>query len=123
MRISSKTRIALQTVVKLVRENKVLTSFDVAKELGITEMYPQQILPKLAKAKVIQAIKGPNGGYKALPYTKDVNIGTISKIVELPQKNSSYLISENRLLVDSLLEQKEKLFLSTKVSEVINGTY
>lgn len=65
MRLTTKTRYALRALVELARqaEEKPLSLAVIARRQHVKPKYLEQILFRLRRAKLIEGIKGPGGGF------------------------------------------------------------
>lgn len=63
---------------------KALQSKDIARTQFIPQMYVEQLLNKLKKAKLVKAIRGPGGGYFLTRPPKSIKIGEIIEATEGP---------------------------------------
>jgi Rrf2 family protein len=67
MRISAKGRYALASVTEIARrtgEGENISVFHIAKALGISKIYLEQVLVQLKKGGVILSVKGSKGGHQ-----------------------------------------------------------
>ena len=92
MKISTKGTYALRimTDIALVGENNV-TVASLAKQTNISEKYLEQIIGKLAKAKLLSSQRGSNGGYKLAKPAKDISVKQILQATEGDFKSVSCL--------------------------------
>ncbi|MDR2047062.1 MAG: Rrf2 family transcriptional regulator [Clostridiales bacterium] len=64
MRISTKGRYGVAVMASLAeRAGQQQTAVDVAKKLGISKIYLEQVLSLLKNAGLVQSVKGSQGGY------------------------------------------------------------
>ena len=72
MKISAKGRYALASAVEIARQTyfseEFMSSVSVAKTLGISKIFLEQVMANLKKAGIVVSAKGAGGGYRiALP--------------------------------------------------------
>ena len=71
MRISSKGRYALASVVSMAQQyhnRDYITIISISEELGISKIYLEQVFSLLKKSGIVRSAKGSQGGYQlALP--------------------------------------------------------
>jgi len=71
MRISAKARYGFAALIEIARASKhgdVISAQRISEKLGISKVFLDQVAASLKKAGIIQATKGPKGGYRlALP--------------------------------------------------------
>ena len=64
MKVSSKTRYALGILILLSQnDTKPMALSEMAKQLGISKLYLEQVIAALKSHQMVQSIKGPQGGY------------------------------------------------------------
>jgi Rrf2 family protein len=64
MRVSTKGRYGLAVMLCLAeKQGQNLTAVDIAKKLGISKIYLEQVLALLKNAQLVQSLKGSQGGY------------------------------------------------------------
>jgi Rrf2 family protein len=64
MKVSSRTRYAIAVLILLFQNaQKPLPLSDIAKQLGLSKLYLEQVIATLKSHQLVQSIKGPNGGY------------------------------------------------------------
>ncbi len=83
--ISKSTEYALKTVVFLsqnLEEGKLFGKKALAEKLELPESYLAKVLQQLAKRNIIGSIKGPQGGFYALPETLNISLLDIVDVFE-----------------------------------------
>ena len=83
--ISKSTEYALKTVVFLAQnidEDKFFGKKTLAEKLELPESYLAKVLQQLVKKEIIGSIKGPQGGFYALPETLSVSLLDIIDVFE-----------------------------------------
>ena len=64
MRVTSRTRYALAVLVLLYQQTqKPLPLIEIAKQLGLSKLYLEQVIATLKSHQLVQSVKGPSGGY------------------------------------------------------------
>jgi Rrf2 family protein len=63
MRISTKGRHGVAVMICLAENPVHQTAVDIAKRLGISKIYLEQVLSLLKNAGLVQSVKGSQGGY------------------------------------------------------------
>ncbi|GAI14963.1 HTH-type transcriptional regulator IscR [subsurface metagenome] len=83
MKITTKTRYALRTLVDLANQpkGKVIPLIEIAKRQSVKPKYLEQIFLKLRQAKLIKSKKGPGGGYFISRAPDSIKISEIMKAV------------------------------------------
>lgn len=84
MKLSTKGRYALRFMVDLAQNGRdaPVSLKQVSDRQGISVKYLEQIVPKLVKAAMIQAIRGNNGGYILTRPAAEYTAGEIIRTVE-----------------------------------------
>lgn len=92
MKISTKGTYALRimTDIALAGENNVTVS-NLASTTNISEKYLEQIVGKLAKAKLLKSYRGTNGGYQLSKPPKEISLKQILQATEGSFKSVSCL--------------------------------
>lgn len=84
MKISTKGRYALRLMVDLAVYNtgSPISLKDIAKRQDISEKYLEQIISMLSKARLVQAIRGSQGGYLLRKTPEEYTVGEILRVTE-----------------------------------------
>ncbi len=99
MKISSKARYAIQSMLQLAMQvdNKPLTLADLTQQQNISSSYLEQLLASLRESKLVMGVRGPGGGYRIAADLADISIADILMAVHerhlTRPKKSSYGIS------------------------------
>ena len=86
MNLTTKGKYAVTAALDLAMQQKIADGFvkisDVAKRQDIPASYLEQIFSNLRKAGILDAARGPNGGFKLSKQRDKVMIGEIISAVE-----------------------------------------
>jgi len=83
MRISTKGKYGLQAIVNLAGHTKTPVLLKViAKEENLSIIYLETIFNLLKKAKIVDSVRGPNGGYKLTKSPEDTSVFEIIVALE-----------------------------------------
>lgn len=84
MRVSTKGRYALLTMIDLaVNDNgKPIPLKEIATRLCISVKYMEQIIALLTKGKLVNSVRGNNGGYFLAKSTMEYTAGDILRVAE-----------------------------------------
>lgn len=85
MRISTKSQYGLRAMVylaKVFKKNQVFPLREIAKKEDISFDYLEKIISKLAKAGLVKAKKGVQGGYFLTKKPSKIKIGEIITVLE-----------------------------------------
>ncbi len=84
MMLSTKGRYAVMAMVDLAHygaKDKAMALHEISSRQDITVNYLEQIFSKLKKHNLVEAIKGPGGGYILKRPAKDINIFSVVEAV------------------------------------------
>jgi len=84
MKLSTKGRYALRFMVDLAQNGRdsLVSLKQISDRQGISVKYLEQIVPKLVKAGLVQAVRGNNGGYILTRPASEYTAGEIIRTVE-----------------------------------------
>jgi Rrf2 family protein len=86
MKLSQASRYAIHALVFMGarKDNQPVASHIVARAQGIPERFLLKILKLLVAARVLQSIKGPNGGYRLARPAREVSLLEVIEAVDGP---------------------------------------
>ncbi len=82
MILGTKARYAVTAMVALANKNSTTTLAELAQAQDIPLPYLEQIFSKLKKAGLVEAARGPGGGYMLAGFPADMRIADIVDAVE-----------------------------------------
>ena len=84
MRLSTKARYALRAMVDLAAysEQTPVSRRDIADRQGISPHYLEQLFARLRDAGLIEAVRGPGGGYRLTRQADEITAGDVVRAVE-----------------------------------------
>jgi len=85
MRISSKGRYGLAAMIKVAQlgsGGEFVTVISIADKLGISKIYLEQVFSLLRRSKLVNSIKGSQGGYQLSRSTNNITAYDILQAVE-----------------------------------------
>jgi Rrf2 family protein len=84
MRLSTKGRYALRATVDLAAHSQrgPVSRREIADRQGISPHYLEQLFAKLRDAGLIEAVRGPGGGYRLARPADEITAGQVVKAVE-----------------------------------------
>ncbi len=84
MLVSTKGRYALRVMIELARSapEEYITLVSIASEQGISEKYLESIVSKLAKAGLIEGLRGKGGGYRLTRRPSEYTMRDILSVTE-----------------------------------------
>jgi len=79
MKISSKARYAIQSMIQLAMQvdSKPLTLADLTEAQGISSSYLEQLLASLRESGLVVGVRGPGGGYRVAADLSKISIADI----------------------------------------------
>jgi Rrf2 family protein len=97
MHLTSRTLYGIRTLVELASkpENPYRHGRDLAKKLGIPREYLNQILSQLRDGELINAKKGPHGGYRLARSAEEISLNEVVEILEKPAFLSTCTMPKN----------------------------
>ena len=105
MRISTKGRYGLATMIMLAKKGGNHTAIDVSNYLGISKIYMEQVFSLLKKAELVQSQKGSLGGYSLAKEASSITAYDILKATEsaLFEQTQISIASKNSTDIESIL--------------------
>ncbi len=85
MRISAKARYGLATMIYFATRHPYQGKFtvgEVSETLGISKIYLEQVFTQLRKAGIVQATKGPQGGYSLTRLPEEITAYQVLEATE-----------------------------------------
>jgi Rrf2 family cysteine metabolism transcriptional repressor len=84
MKLSTKARYTLRAMVDLAThyDQHPVPRKDIARRQGISPHYIEQLFTKVKQAGLIQAVRGPGGGYILAQSPEDIKVATVIEAVE-----------------------------------------
>ena len=79
MKISSKGRNAVKIMAEVAKTDDFVSINDISRRQGITIKYCERIISMLVKSKLLQSMRGANGGYKLAKKAEEISILEILK--------------------------------------------
>lgn len=85
MKMSSKARYGLYIAVELAKKyngSDVVNVTELSQSTGVTEKYLEQIIALMKRARIVDASRGVNGGYKLTDSPQNISVGRVLRAVE-----------------------------------------
>lgn len=97
LKLSTRSSYGVRAVFDLARNqgDKPVRLVEVAERQKIPRSYLQQIFVRLRKSGVVQAIRGPKGGFKLSRAPEEIKIGDVVRALEGEQKPILCTMPEN----------------------------
>jgi len=106
MKLTRASSYALHAVVYLAQQQteKPTASHHIARARGIPERFLLKLLKPLVSARLLDSVKGPNGGYKLLRKPADITLLEIIEAVDGPIRGQSPFANECNAALNNKLE-------------------
>lgn len=84
MKLSTRARYALRAMVDLAQhcDERPVSRRDIARRQDISPHYMEQLFAKLRDAGLIDAVRGPGGGYLLSQKPEEITVGTVIRAVD-----------------------------------------
>lgn len=85
MRISAKGRYALAAVISMAQQynnGELITVISISENLGISKIYLEQVFSLLKRGKIVNSIKGAQGGYQLIRMPGQITVLDVLSAVE-----------------------------------------
>ncbi len=85
MRISAKGRYALAAVISMAQQynnGEHITVISISEKLGISKIYLEQVFSLLKRGKIVNSIKGAQGGYQLIRKPGQITVLDVLSAVE-----------------------------------------
>jgi Rrf2 family protein len=121
--ISDAGSIALHAMVILAADQgRVATTSELASIIDVSEAHLSKILQRLARARLVESIRGPKGGYRITEKQKDITLLDIYEAIEGPLKATDCLLKKRvcdgrGCILGGLLK-----LVNMKMGEYLGGT-
>lgn len=127
LKISEATTIALHSMVFLsVNSDRMCCVKEIAGRFGISENHLSKVMQRLAKAGLVESIKGPHGGFKLAKSCNDITFLQIYEVIDGPLKTGCCLFGKqvcgsSKCIMGGLLQstsrQVREYFENKKLSD------
>ncbi len=86
MRLLASTDYALRLLMRLASgSERLMTSEDLAREIGVPRNHIQKIVQDLAEAGVVRTVRGARGGVALARPAEEIGLGTVVRTLESEQ--------------------------------------
>ena len=130
MKVSTKGRYGLKAIVDIAYsmqkpEGKCVSVKNIAERQGISENYLEQIMAPLKKARIVNSIRGANGGYYLAKPAEELTAGEVLRILEGPMVPVDCVIDGTNVCgqvdCDLCVMKHSWHMIAEKINEVIDG--
>ena len=82
MKLSSKSRYGLNAMYHLALIDDYVSLTELSKQTNVSQPYLEKVLGQLKKKKLIDTLRGVQGGYKLTKDPKEITIGEVLRALE-----------------------------------------
>jgi Rrf2 family protein len=82
MKLSSKSRYGLNAMYHLALVDDYVSLTELSKQTNVSQPYLEKVLGQLKKKKLIDTLRGVQGGYKLTKNPKEITIGEVLRALE-----------------------------------------
>src|SRR3954451_16775011 len=106
MKLTRAASYALHAVAFMAvqKHDRPVASHNIAQARGIPERFLLKVLKPLVSARVLESIKGPNGGYKLRREPADISMLEIIEAVDGPIRGQAPFAEEGNAALNNKLE-------------------
>ena len=131
MKLSRTLWYALQAIVYIAQQNKanpqsIIIGHKAAGVLKIPEGFLLRILVALSRARLLQSVKGPNGGYRLAQPPKAISLLNLIEAVEgpvngaiMPDAKPTPLSKKVEAVFDQTRDQVRRTLEKTKIADLM----
>lgn len=128
--INKETDIAIRVICYITKRNKKYTISELSKSLKLSYSFLRKILQVLARYKILNSIKGKNGGFQLIKSADSINIMDVVRIFQqgieflncIDSNGESCILIKDCKLRKKLLKMEKSLkikFSKTTLAEFI----
>lgn len=129
MKISAKGRYGLAAMIVLSRSyesSSPVTIISISEHLGISKIYLEQVFSLLKRSKLVNSIKGSQGGYQLSRHPREITAYEILSSIEISLIEKTGTVSEkmdqlNHVLARELFDQLDKNIFETLNAITLEG--
>jgi Rrf2 family protein len=129
MKLNRATVYALEALTYLaaLAEGRTVPSHEAARAWGIPEKFLLKVLQPLARARLLNSLRGPGGGYRLGKPAKDITVLEVLEAVEGPVRGEAPDTADRELqkrlqaLCDQLAEMTRAKLGKVRLSDLVGG--
>ena len=132
LKISEAASLALHTMVYLAAKNeRLVTTHEIGEVLRVSEAHLSKVLQRLGKVGLVDATRGPKGGFCLAKAGDDISLLEVYEAIEGPLQDSVCLLDEpvcqgHKCILGGLLEmvnQQAREYLAGTTLTDLTGVY
>ena len=124
MKISAKGRYGLAAMIVLARSyesSSPVTIISISEHLGISKIYLEQVFSLLKRSKLVNSIKGSQGGYQLSRHPREIISSIEISLIEKTGTVSEKMDQLNHVLARELFDQLDKNIFETLNAITLEG--
>lgn len=124
MKISAKGRYGIAAMVYLARRydtSSPVTIISISEHLGISKIYLEQIFSLLKRSKLVNSIKGSQGGYQLSRHPRTITAYDILASIEISLIEKTGITSEKMDQLNHILAREVFDVLDKSIFEILNA--
>lgn len=132
LRISDAASLALHTMVFITnRTDQWVSTHEIAETLGVSENHLAKVRERLVKVGLVEAVRGPKGGFKLGRPADEITLLDIYEAIEGPMHPAACLLGKPACgrhacilggLIDSVNRQVVDYFTNTTLTQLVEAT-
>ena len=123
MKISAKGRYGIAAMVYLARNydaSSPITIISISEHLGISKIYLEQVFSLLKRSKLVNSIKGSQGGYQLSRHPRAISAYDILASIEISLIEKTGSVSEKMDQLNHILAREVFDVLDKRIYETLN---
>lgn len=114
IKISEAASIAFHSMIYLTQNNgRIVTVKEIARAFDISENHLSKVKQRLVKSRMVESIKGPNGGFKLIKNNEDISFLKIYEAIDGAIKQDGCLFEDRvcdgtHCIMGKLLDQTNR---------------
>ena len=124
MKISAKGRYGIAAMVYLARNydaSSPITIISISEHLGISKIYLEQVFSLLKRSKLVNSIKGSQGGYQLARHPRAISAYDILAAIEISLIEKTGSVSEKMDQLNHILAREVFDVLDKSIYETLNA--
>ena len=124
MKISAKGRYGIAAMVYLARNydaSSPITIISISEHLGISKIYLEQVFSLLKRSKLVNSIKGSQGGYQLARHPRAISAYDILAAIEISLIEKTGSVSEKMNQLNHILAREVFDVLDKHIYETLNA--
>lgn len=124
LKVSTKSTYAIRALTHLAKyaNGNAIRAADISDQQNIPEAFLEQIFSKLKKAKIVEAIRGPHGGFKLARNPNEITLADIIFVLEGPFEPVMCTQPENKTKDCHVVEGCSSRIVCNELDGAIIGT-